>query len=84
MPFTHFALFTIFIKHQFKKVLKQNFVYSFLATIVHCTSNLLGRKKKKKNPTIERGQILIPFIKLGVRPTSTLSPKRDQLVDKML
>jgi hypothetical protein len=26
MPFTHFALFIIFIEHQFKKVLKQNLV----------------------------------------------------------
>jgi hypothetical protein len=26
MPFTHFALFIIFIEHQFKRVLKQNFV----------------------------------------------------------
>ncbi len=25
MPFTHFALFIIFIKHQFKKVLKKHF-----------------------------------------------------------
>jgi len=24
---------------------------------VHCTSNLLGRKKKKDDPTIERGKI---------------------------
>jgi hypothetical protein len=27
MPFTHFALFTIFIKHQFKKVLKHFFLF---------------------------------------------------------
>jgi hypothetical protein len=26
MPFTHFALFIIFIEHQFKRDLKQNFV----------------------------------------------------------
>jgi hypothetical protein len=26
---------------------------------MHCTSNLLGRKKKKNDPTIERGKILI-------------------------
>ncbi len=36
--------------------------------------------KKKNDPTIERGQIWIPFIKLGVRPTSTPGPRRDQLV----
>jgi len=83
MPFTHFALFMIFIEHQFKRVFKQNFACSFLAMTVHYTSNLLDKKKKKKNPTIERGKILIPFIKLSVRPTSTPSPKRDQLVDKM-
>jgi len=41
---------------------------------MHCTSNLLGRKKKKNDPTIERGKIQIPFIKLGVRPISTPSP----------
>ncbi len=48
---------------------------------IHCMSNLLGRKKKKSDPTIERGKIRIPFIKLGVRLTSTPSPKRDQLVN---
>jgi hypothetical protein len=30
MPFTHFALFIMFIEHQFKKVLKQNFVLFLL------------------------------------------------------
>jgi len=30
MPFIHFALFIIFIEHQFKKVLKQNFVLFLL------------------------------------------------------
>jgi len=47
---------------------------------MHCTSNLLGTKKKKNDPTTERGKISIPFIKLGVRPTSTPGPRRDQLV----
>jgi hypothetical protein len=56
------------------------FLGSFLAMTMHCTSNLLHGKKKKNGPTIERGKIWIPFIKLGVRPTSTLGPKRDQLV----
>jgi len=32
------------------------------------------------NQTIEKRKILIPFIILGARPTSTPSPKRDQLV----
>jgi hypothetical protein len=30
MPFTHFALFIIFIEHQFKRVLKQHFVLFLL------------------------------------------------------
>jgi hypothetical protein len=50
---------------------------------MRCTSNLLGRKKKKNDPTIERRKIQTPFIKLGVRPTSTPSPRKDQLVDFM-
>jgi hypothetical protein len=33
------------------------------------------------NQTIEKRKILIPFIILGARPTSTPSPKRDQLVE---
>jgi hypothetical protein len=32
------------------------------------------------NGTIEKGKILIPFIILHARLTSTPSPKRDQLV----
>jgi hypothetical protein len=40
---------------------------------------LLGKKeKKRKNPTIERGKILIPFIILGAKLTSTPGPKRSQ------
>jgi len=34
----------------------------------------LVEKRKKYDPTIERGKIQIPFIKLGVRPISTPSP----------
>jgi hypothetical protein len=80
---THFALFIIFIEHQCKRVLKQkiNKNCSFLTMTMHCTSNLLGRKKKNLNElTIERGKIWIPFIKLGVRPTSTQGPRRGQLI----
>jgi len=33
------------------------------------------------NPIVKWGKILIPFIILGVRPTSILGPFRDQLVD---
>jgi hypothetical protein len=44
---THFALFIIFIEHQFKRVLKQKKNCSFLTMTMHCTSNLLGKKKKK-------------------------------------
>jgi hypothetical protein len=46
---------------------------------MHCTFNLLVRGKKK-TPTIEMGKILIPFIILGAKPTSTPGPKRGQLV----
>jgi hypothetical protein len=56
MPFIHFALFIIFIEHQFKMVLKQSFIFFFIMTM-HYTSNLLGRKEKKENPTIESGEI---------------------------
>jgi hypothetical protein len=45
---------------------------------MHCTSNLLVRKNK--TPTIEKKKILIPFIMLGFRPTSTPGLERDQLV----
>jgi hypothetical protein len=37
-------------------------------------------KRKKMNPTFKKEKILMPFIILGARPTSTLGPKRDQLV----
>jgi hypothetical protein len=51
---------------------------------MHCTSNLLdinkNKKKAKKNPTIEGGKILIPFIILGAKLTSSPGPKRGQLV----
>jgi len=47
---------------------------------MHCTSNSLVRKKKKENPTFLKEKILIPFIISGARPTSSLGPKRDQLV----
>jgi hypothetical protein len=46
---------------------------------MHCTSNLL-RKKKKNEPNILKRKILIPFIILGARPTFTPNPKNDQLV----
>jgi hypothetical protein len=61
----------IFIEHQFKRVLKQNFVL-FLLDYDHALHI--------QQLTIERRKIWIPFIKLGVRPTSTPSPKRGQLV----
>jgi hypothetical protein len=38
-------------------------------------------EKNKLNPIVKWGKILIPFIILGVRPTSILGPFRDQLVD---
>jgi hypothetical protein len=47
MLFIHFALFIIFIEHQFKRVLKKNLFCSFLIMTMHCTSNLIGRKQKK-------------------------------------
>jgi hypothetical protein len=73
-------MFNIFIEHHFKRVLKQNCVYSFLAMTMHCTSNLLVKKIKKINPTIKKGKIIIFFIILGARPTFTPGPERDQLV----
>ncbi len=81
MPFTYFALFIIFIEHQFKKVLKQHFVlflffYYDHALHIQFTYNF----KKKNDPTIEKGKIWIPLIKLNVRPTSTPVPKREQLI----
>jgi hypothetical protein len=40
----HFALFIIFIEHQFKRVFKQKKKdCSFFTMTMHCTSNLLGR-----------------------------------------
>jgi len=47
---------------------------------MHCTSNLLVRKKKKNEPNNWKRNILIPFIVLSTRPTSTPGPKRNQLV----
>jgi hypothetical protein len=41
---------------------------------MHYTSNLLVKKKKKMNQTIEKRKILIPFIILGVRPNSNPNP----------
>jgi hypothetical protein len=49
MPFAHFTLFIIFIEHQFKKGLKQNFVL-FLLNYDHALHI-------QNNPTIERGKI---------------------------
>jgi hypothetical protein len=40
----------------------------------------LLKKRKKMNSTFKKEKILISFIILGTRPTSTLGPKRDQLV----
>jgi hypothetical protein len=57
MPFTHFALFIIFIEHKKKGFETKNLFCSFLGMTMHCTSNLLGRKKKKNDPTVERGKI---------------------------
>jgi len=47
--------------------------------LMHCTSNLLVNLKKKMNPTIESGKILLPFIILGARLVSILGPGTDQL-----
>jgi len=81
MFFTHFALFIIFIKHQFKRFLKQNFCFvPFLLWPCITHPIYLVEKRKTNDPTIERGKIWMPFIKLGIRPTSTASPRRDQLV----
>jgi len=74
------ALFNMFIEHQLKRVLKQNCVCSFLALTMHCTSSLHVKIFFKNEPNNWKRKILIPFIILGARPTSTPSPKRDQLV----
>jgi hypothetical protein len=55
------------------------FVPSWLWTCIAHPIYLL--EKNKMNPIVKRGKILIPFIILGVRPTSILGPWRDQLVD---
>jgi hypothetical protein len=81
MPFTHFALFIIFIEHQFKRFLKL-FFFFVLSWLWPCIAHpiYLVEKRKKNDPTIKRGKIWIHFIQLAVRPTSILSPRRDQLV----
>jgi hypothetical protein len=56
MPFTQFALFIIFIEYQFKRVLKQNFIL-FLLDYDHALHIQLFGRKKKNEPTIERGKI---------------------------
>ncbi len=55
------------------------FVPSWLWTCIAHPIYLL--EKNKLNPIVKWGKILIPFIILGVRPTSILGPFRDQLVD---
>jgi hypothetical protein len=50
MPFTHFALFIIFIEHQFKKVLKQNFVL-FLLGYDHAFAHSIYLVEKRKKMT---------------------------------
>jgi hypothetical protein len=54
MPFTHFALFVIFSEHQLKKFWNNILFCSFLLMTMHCTSNLLGKKKKKKPQQLKR------------------------------
>jgi hypothetical protein len=45
MPFTHFALFITFIDHQFKKVLKQNFILFLLDHALHIQITWLKKIK---------------------------------------
>ncbi len=48
MSFAHFALFIIFIEHQFKKVLKQKFIL-FLLNYDHALHiEFISWKKRKK------------------------------------
>jgi hypothetical protein len=58
MPFTHFAFFIIFIEHQFKRFLKQNFFLFLLGYdhALHIKFTWL-KKEKKNDPTIETGKI---------------------------
>jgi len=74
----------IFIENQFKRGLKKEKKNCpFFTMTMHYTFNLLGKFFFKKDSTIERGKIWIPFIKLGIRPISTLGSRRDQLVEFM-
>jgi hypothetical protein len=41
----------------------------------------LLKKRKKKNPTIEKGKLLLHFTILGARTTSPPGAKWDQLVE---
>ncbi len=61
MSFAHFALFIIFIEHQFKKVLKQKFIL-FLFNYDHALHiEFISWKKRKKNDsTIEREKYEYP------------------------
>jgi hypothetical protein len=59
-----------------KKVLKQNFVLFFLGYDHY----LLGRKILIITQQL-KGETYEWFIKLGIRPTSTLGPIRDQLIN---
>jgi len=77
-PTLHCLLYLLNIN--LKRFWNKNLFCSFL-TMTPCTSNLFHRKKKKNDSTIEMGKIWIPFIKLNVRPTSTLGHRRDQLVN---
>jgi len=78
MPFTYFALFIIFIKHQF--FLKFETKFLFVPSWLWPCIAIYLVKKFKNHPTIKGGKLWIPFIQLNIKPTSTPSPKRDQLV----
>jgi hypothetical protein len=66
---TQFALFIIFIEHQFKRVLKQNFVL-FLLDYDHALHIQQLKGEKYEHPSSN----------WALGPTSTPGPRRDQLV----
>jgi hypothetical protein len=65
MPFPHFALFIIFIEHQFKKVLKQNCVLFLLGYDHALHIQFTWQKKMKKWPNNEKGKNMNTFHKIG-------------------
>jgi hypothetical protein len=56
MPFTHFALFIIFIENKFKRGSRKKKSCPFFTMTMHYTFNLLGKKRKKEKPQQLKGE----------------------------